>query len=273
MEADILKIVGNFLIIAIFFETALSIIFNWRLFILHCDSKGWKTPINIGLALVFSFAFGLDIFSKVIEIMGQGSPSPILGKIFTALLLAGGSASIHELLRKIGARGKIDPKKSKEIDALKILNQLKKERKSIEDDLPTASEDYTAEFLETGAHLVFNRQQNRLTGLEGSWNAVSGAGSTPSIAKGIYNCPKRSLMVGTEDDPIVPLDNIYAGNSYIDKNSFGWFFYLGKDNLGIHPDGGVTGTAGCIGVTTDDTRPLFNALKEKYNDELIVVVV
>jgi len=37
--------------------------------------------------------------------------------------------------------------------------------------------------------------------------------------------------------------------------------YNDKDALGIHPDGGIFGTKGCIGADANDTSDLFDALE------------
>jgi hypothetical protein len=45
---------------------------------------------------------------------------------------------------------------------------------------------------------------------------------------------------------------------------------LGRSAFGIHPDGGSAGTAGCIGLLDDDTRPAHNALRDTVFRSLIV---
>lgn len=46
-------------------------------------------------------------------------------------------------------------------------------------------------------------------------------------------------------------------------------FTTDRKSLGIHPDGNVPGTRGCIGITLPNTLPVFALLVE--GDELIVI--
>lgn len=80
-------------------------------------------------------------------------------------------------------------------------------------------------------------------------------------------------MVGTEKVQGVPQNNKYNAPSYQDAKKFGWFLWIGKNNLGIHPDGGPKGTLGCIGLTADDTRSLFEKFRADYNKEIILTVL
>ena len=87
------------------------------------------------------------------------------------------------------------------------------------------------------------------------------------------HCPKNALMAG-KPGLGVPHDNKYAKPpySFSDKKGFSWFLWLGKDNLGVHPDGNVPGTEGCIGILGDDTSTLFNKLKMMKNKNIVIQV-
>jgi hypothetical protein len=124
------------------------------------------------------------------------------------------------------------------------------------------------------ADLVFNKKKGSLTGFGRFWMARSGIkGKYASLASKTYSVPPRSLMVGTGKDIEVSRNNKYGASPYKDKRGFGWFLWLGEGNLGIHPDGNVPGTQGCIGITNPDTSSLFNELKKRYNQTLSVQVV
>lgn len=49
--------------------------------------------------------------------------------------------------------------------------------------------------------------------------------------------------------------------SYRDGKGLAWFLWIGVANLGVHPDGNVPGTKGCIGIVDIDTKNLFDKLK------------
>lgn len=74
-----------------------------------------------------------------------------------------------------------------------------------------------------------------------------------------------------------------GGNEpYTDKEGFAWWcgleptFETDRDGLGIHPDGNVPGTEGCIGIVEENTRPIFDALSElvgQKNANVFLVVM
>ena len=122
---------------------------------------------------------------------------------------------------------------------------------------------------------TYDKSKETLEGHGQKWDVNSGIpGKYASIPNGVYIVPKGSLMAGQPGNG-VPHDKKYskAPYSYRDKNAFSWFLWLGKGDLGIHPDGNITGTKGCIGIVNDDTRPLFNKLKQLNSISKITVLV
>jgi hypothetical protein len=129
------------------------------------------------------------------------------------------------------------------------------------------------------ADFIFNIGKQELTELIKSnrvWKATSGMpGRHKPIAPGnSFEVPKGSLMAGEEGHG-VPCDRKYAipPFSYRDQMGFSWFLWLGQGNLGIHPDGNVPGTLGCIGVTENDTKELFELIREINRSRKINVKV
>ena len=102
------NILALLLVISIVFETALTPIFNWRFFAKHCEGKGVKTPITIAAAVALLWGYDIDIFKHVIDAFaGTGvtdSPSNVMGRIMTGLLVAGGSGAIFNIFTKLGLR-------------------------------------------------------------------------------------------------------------------------------------------------------------------------
>ena len=104
--------IGNVLallfVISIVFETALTPIFNWRLFAKYCEGKGAKTPITIIAAVALLWGYDIDIFKHVIDAFAgtaaTESSSNFIGRIMTGLLIAGGSGAIFNIFTKIGLR-------------------------------------------------------------------------------------------------------------------------------------------------------------------------
>lgn len=86
-------------------------------------------------------------------------------------------------------------------------------------------------------------------------NALSGEHGKGYLPNGLYDAPRNKLL----DKP--------GEDSYCDKSSPKncWFqvceptFETDRTDLGIHPDGNIVGTRGCIGITDDETKEWYDA--------------
>ncbi len=95
-----------------------------------------------------------------------------------------------------------------------------------------------------------------------SWPASSGPWGKGRLPDGIYLIERPVLT---------------REKGMIDNNDLGWKarlvpqFKTERFALLIHPDGGVAGTMGCIGISQPlDTRPLYNELLHT-DDRLLIV--
>ncbi len=123
------------------------------------------------------------------------------------------------------------------------------------------------------ADLTFYKKLGLIVGFRKAWKVSSGIkGRFASIPPKSYKVPPWSLSVGTKRVPGVPFNAKYSKPAYLDKNNFGWFLWLGVAGYGIHPDGNVPGTEGCIGLTNPDTRDLFEELRKKHTSGFEVLV-
>lgn len=121
---------------------------------------------------------------------------------------------------------------------------------------------------------IYDKKSRKLTGHGETWEVRSGIpGEYTPTPNGLDTVPPGALMSG-QAGLGVPHDPKYAKApfAYRDKKGFSWFFWLGKGDLGIHPDGNVPGTKGCIGIVEADTRPLFNKLKSLSQRQITVQV-
>lgn len=105
------------LILALFFETALTTLFNWRSFIIRFEGKAVKTPITVILALAFCLTFKINIMEDLLLTLNQVDKGDIRGfwkqgltLSFTALLIAGGSDAILRIFKKLSVRDPIGRK-------------------------------------------------------------------------------------------------------------------------------------------------------------------
>jgi hypothetical protein len=86
-----------------------------------------------------------------------------------------------------------------------------------------------------------------------SSTAVSGPFGNGSIELGLYHA-ERNYLLDKDEDP------------YRDSKGKCWFqrldpqFSTTRTEIGIHPDGNVPGTKGCVGLTIADTKAWYDAL-------------
>ncbi len=99
-----------------------------------------------------------------------------------------------------------------------------------------------------------------------SWKAASGPYGKGRLEKGIYT-------IGTMVDVNPPN---YRKGAFKDSAGNAWFCPIKSDStstrkgLGIHPDGSVPGTEGCIGLTEMDTSSAYSKLKQAKGEKLEV---
>lgn len=80
-------------------------IFNWRPFIEYFDARGVKTVIAFAFSLFFVSIFDLDVTTRLVNIYsGINYPVNLPGKFVTALVRAGGSSGVNNLLVALGFR-------------------------------------------------------------------------------------------------------------------------------------------------------------------------
>jgi len=128
MEFEILEGVFVVLIsatvISLVFEVAVTSIFSWRVYKKYLGSKGAKMPIITVLAFVVFWGYDLDIIYALLTAMG--AEGDIVkgpgGQALTALLIAGGSKAIHDVLNKMKWLGR-------EVKDLPKLSETTREEK------------------------------------------------------------------------------------------------------------------------------------------------
>jgi len=98
-----------------------------------------------------------------------------------------------------------------------------------------------------------------------TWPAKSGPWGRGSAPKGEYTIGETT-----------GLPSIQETEPYTDKTGNSWFtpieptFQTNRTSLGVHPDGNVPGTEGCIGATEKDTSSLKEALKRARGKKIVV---
>ncbi len=105
---------------AVVLESAFSVLFNWRVFLSYFSSRGVKTIVMVVASLIVVFVFDLDVIASLIAAYKMpGTAEPVdnalflkevakvsgpVSSIITALVLAGGSAGVYNLMTALGFR-------------------------------------------------------------------------------------------------------------------------------------------------------------------------
>ncbi len=92
-------------ILAVVLESGLAVVFNWRPYIEFFDSRGTKTLICFGVSWYFVHRFNLDIATTLVNIYRETTdPVSGPGKCITALVVAGGSSGVNNMMMALGFR-------------------------------------------------------------------------------------------------------------------------------------------------------------------------
>ena len=122
------EVLVAFLVLSLIFESALTPIFNWRVFAARFEGQGVKTPLTVILALLVFWGYKLDILRDVLVALRRPPEPPEItfwGQVITAFLIAGGSDGVFRIFTKLKIR---DPaaRKAKAEQARAALEAKKK---------------------------------------------------------------------------------------------------------------------------------------------------
>jgi hypothetical protein len=92
-------------VLAALLESALAILFNWRPFVETFNARAVRPLVSLVFALVFVYMFRLDIVTGLAKLISPAVPElDDTGKILTAMVIAGGSAAVNNLMVGLGFR-------------------------------------------------------------------------------------------------------------------------------------------------------------------------
>ena len=98
----------------------------------------------------------------------------------------------------------------------------------------------------------------------GEWSARSGPWGKGKLPDGLYRIGAAMSLSSA------------SNTSYKDAVDFAWWcpitprFGTPRTGLGIHPDGGISGTLGCVGIVDGNTRALYTLLLRAEGETLLV---
>ena len=107
--AKLLTELAGLFVVATIMESALSTIFEWRLYKEFFNGRAVKTLVMIGFGFAVVSAFNYDVFQRVISLAGGSGGDGPLSRILSALVLAGGSAAVYQLFITLGLRPPSEP--------------------------------------------------------------------------------------------------------------------------------------------------------------------
>lgn len=92
-------------VVATLLEWALALLFNWRVFIRLFDARGAKTVFSFLGALWLVVALDLDVMERIVKYLWNPDvKSDFMTKVLSAMVLAGGSSGVNNLLIALGFR-------------------------------------------------------------------------------------------------------------------------------------------------------------------------
>ncbi|MER9465369.1 hypothetical protein NKI82_05525 [Mesorhizobium sp. M0482] len=120
-------------VMAILIESALAVIFNWRLFLELFYGRGVKTLVMIAVSALVVWTFNIDVVHTMLasyQLSDPSAGSDTLSRFLTALILAGGSSGVYQILVSLGYRQartpediKPKPKNEKAWISVKVLRR------------------------------------------------------------------------------------------------------------------------------------------------------
>jgi hypothetical protein len=109
-QSPVLKALLLLFTLAVVMESALALVFNWRPFVETFNSRAVRPVISFLVAYLFVEIFKLDLVTTIVNASDSGMRLPgTAGRVLTAMVLAGGSAAVNNVLVGLGFRQKRTP--------------------------------------------------------------------------------------------------------------------------------------------------------------------
>ncbi len=93
-------------------ESALTTIFQWRLYREFFNGRAVKTLVMIAVSFAVVRGFDYDVFARIMGYAGGTGETSPNSQFLSALVLAGGSSAIYQLLVSLGFRTPSEPPQS-----------------------------------------------------------------------------------------------------------------------------------------------------------------
>lgn len=99
------------LVLSVLIESGLETVFSWRLYETYFAQRALKRPLAVLVSFVIVRTFELDVFASLLDTYSTGEDvgSVWVTELLTALILAGGSGAINNMLARLGVRTRYEP--------------------------------------------------------------------------------------------------------------------------------------------------------------------
>lgn len=95
-------------VLAVLVESALALIFNWRVFLEYFNKRAIKTVVMFAVSLAVVTTFNIDIVEQLMATYGSSSDEGgIMSTVLTAMIVAGGSSGVNNLFIALGFRSRL----------------------------------------------------------------------------------------------------------------------------------------------------------------------
>lgn len=92
-------------VLAVVLESALAILFNWRPFVETFNARAVRPVVSMVFSLIVVYMFKIDIVTALAKLITPSVPAlDHTGRILTAMVIAGGSAGVNNLMVALGVR-------------------------------------------------------------------------------------------------------------------------------------------------------------------------
>jgi hypothetical protein len=111
-----LKALTILLVLAVLVENALAVLFNWRVFLSYFSLRGMRTIIMVAVSYLLVTLLGIDVIDALLKAYQENRPDAgprFLTQALTALIVAGGSTGVHNVMFALGYR---DSRREEEVD-------------------------------------------------------------------------------------------------------------------------------------------------------------
>lgn len=108
----LIELTGLF-VVATVIESALALLFQWRLYREFFNGRAVKTVVMVAVGYAVVLQFNYDVFQRIMLLITGSGGDKLLSTFLSACILAGGSAAVFELFKALGLRPPVDPAQEK----------------------------------------------------------------------------------------------------------------------------------------------------------------